>query len=362
MENQEETKTQVLDGGALAAFFAGEEPQVSTPAPEATIEDFFKVEGQEETPKAPITEEKEVKTQSAPKETVYTSKVKEYIEEGFFTDADIDIEGEDGEIVKVALSELKDITPEMFSVIKEEQKRLKAEEIGEKYVSVEGLDERTKKMIELKKAGGDLTELIQEDIQYTNVLAGIDLDNEQVQENLVRQKLQSQGLKPKYIEAEIAEMKENLTLDVEAKVIVDNYNAYYDNLIEEKKKEQLSRIEAEKEQQKVFKKSLNDVYKGLKLPENISKVLLDNSTKVDEYGLTNTDKLYFDAKSDPETYAEISFFLNNKEKFKEFLGVKVKNETKLETIRKVISLSPKALKTSADTPNKKVSEVEEFFK
>lgn len=361
MENQEETKTQVLDGGALAAFFAGEDQQPEVTAVEAKIEDFFKLE--EQAPEQQVVAPKaETKKESAPKENIYTSKIKDYIEEGFFTDADIEVEGENGEIVKVALSELKDITPEMFTVIKEEQKRLKAEEIGEKYVSVEGLDERTKKMIELKKAGGDLTELIQEDIQYTNVLAGIDLDNEQVQENLIRQKLQSQGLKPKYIEAEIAEMRENLTLDVEAKAIVDNYNAYYDNLIEEKKREQILRIEAEKEQQKVFKKSLNDVYKVLKLPENISKVLLDNSTKTDEYGLTNTDKLYFDAKADPETYAEVSFFLNNKEKFKEFLGIKVKNETKLDTVRKIISLSPKALKTSADAPNKKISEVEEFFK
>lgn len=359
MENQEETKTQVLDGDALSAFFAGEEQQEATQVIEAKIEDFFKTEEeetkQEESPK--IESKKET-----PKDNIYASKIKDYIEEGFFSDADIEVEDENGETVKIALSELKDVTPEMFTIIKEEQKRLNAEEIGEKYVSVEGLDERTKKMIELKKAGGDLSELIQEDIQYTNVLAGIDLDNEQVQENLVRQKLQSQGLKPKYIEAEIAEMKENLTLDTEAKQIVDNYNSYYDNLLEEKKKEQLSKIEVEKEQQKVFKKSLNEIYRELKLPENISKVLLDNSTKTDEYGLTNTDKLYFDAKADPKTYAELSFFLNNKEKFKEFLGIKVKNETKLDTVRKIISLSPKALKTSADTSNKKTNEVDEFFK
>lgn len=359
MENQEETKTQVFDGDALSAFFAGEEQQEAPKVVEAKIEDFFKAE--EEAIEPPVNTPPSEKKEDV-KENIYASKIKDYIDEGFFSDADIEVQDENGETIKIALSELKDVTPEMFTIIKEEQKRLKAEEIGEKYVSVEGLDERTKKMIELKKAGGDLSELIQEDIQYTNVLAGLDLDNEQVQENLIRQKLQSQGLKPKYIEAEIAEMKENLTLDTEAKQIVDDYNAYYDNLIDEKKKEQIARIEAEREQQKVFKKSLNDIYKGLKLPENISKVLLDNSTKTDEYGLTNTDKLYFDAKSNPETYAEISFFLNNKEKFKEFLGVKVKNETKLETVRKIISLSPKALKTSADTPNKKTNEVEEFFK
>jgi hypothetical protein len=356
----EETKTQVFDGDALSAFFAGEEQQEAPKEVEAKIEDFFKQE--EDTPPEVVIPKEDAPKKQKEVENKYASKIKDYIEEGFFSDADIEVENESGEIVKVSLSELKDVTPEMFSVIKEEQKRLKAEELGEKYVSVEGLDERTKKMIELKKAGGDLSELIQEDIQYTNVLAGIDLSNEYVQEDLVRQKLKSDGLKPKYIEAEIAEMKENLTLDVEAKQIVDNYNAYYDKLVEDKKTEQLQRISEEREQQKVFKKSLNDIYRDLKLPDNISKVLLDNSTKTDEYGLTNTDKLYFDAKSDPETYAEISFFLNNKEKFKEFLGIKVKNETKLDTVRKLISLTPKALKTSADVSNKKTNEVDEFFK
>lgn len=361
MENQEETKTQVFEGNALEAFFKGETPQVEEVKDTETLDTFFKgIEDDKEEVQEAV---KETQKATTPKEvSIYASKLKDYIEEGFFVDADVEVEGDNGETIKVPLSELEEVTPEMFQAIKVEQKRIKDEELSEKYISSEGIDERTRKMIELKKAGGDLTSLIQEDVKYTHALKGVDLDNEQIQESLVRQKLQNQGLKPKFIELEIAELKENMTLDVEAKKIKDEYDAWFDEHIETEKASQLEKIKEEREQSKMFKKSLSDNYKALKLPENITKVLLENSTKTDEYGLTNTDKLYFDAKSDPESYAELNFFLNNREEFKKFLGVKVKNDTKVETVRRIISLSPKALKSNVEVKNEKADAMQEFFK
>jgi len=162
MTTENQDQSQVLEGDALTAFFAGKD---ITPEPKkeevGDISDFFK-EKEAVTEQSPKNTEppKEKTEATTPTENKYALKVKEYIEEGFFQDADITIKNEAGEDVVIALSELTDLTAEEFKAIKEEQKRLKDEELGEKYVSTEGLDERTKKMIELKKAGGDLTPLL----------------------------------------------------------------------------------------------------------------------------------------------------------------------------------------------------------
>ena len=253
MENQDQSK--VLEGDALSAFFAGEDIIVPEKKEEVgSIDSFFK----EEEVKPEIKEEVKPTAQDVivdtPKENPYALKVKEYIQEGFFQDADIEVENENGEKVKVALSELSELTAEEFQAIKEEQKRLKEEEIGENYISTEGLDERTKKMIELKKAGGDLTSLIEQEIEYKNAFEGVDLENEMVQEHLIRQKLQSQGLHPKVVDAQIEAMKEDLTLDTEAKKIKEDYDNWFEAQIEAKRTEQLEKISAEKELQKEFKK------------------------------------------------------------------------------------------------------------
>jgi len=360
---QNQDQTVVLEQDALTAFFAGED--ITPQAPKEDIGDiveFFKEKEQKapekiETP--PLVDKVET-----PTENKYALKIKEYIEEGFFQDADIEVENEAGEKVKVALSELTDLTLEEFKAIKEEQKRLKDEEIGEKYISTEGLDDRTKKMIELKRAGGDLTPLLEQEVEYRNAFEGVDLEQEAQQEFLVRQKLTNQGLHPKVVEAQIEAMKEDLTLDVEAKKIKADYDAWFDAQIEAKRNEQLEKINAEKEQQKEFRKSLNSALKDLNIKnESVAKVLLDNSTKLNEYGLTNTDILYFNSKDNPELHAKLSLFLNNEEEFNKFMGQKVETKVKVETARKLLSLTPRQKASPAETPKDKTKDaVQEFFK
>jgi len=293
------------------------------------------------------------------------NKVVDYINNGFIEDIELEI-GEGEDVKKVFLSEMKDIDEDTLKYIITEQKKSKEDDLKEKYISTEGLDDRTKKMIELKKAGGDLTELIREEVNYTHALAGLDLDSEKVQENLVRQKLQSQGLRPKVIDAEIEAMKEEMTLDLEAKQIVDDYNKHYEKFVEDKKAEQLEFINKAKEEQKEFKKNINTTLREYNLPENISKVVLDNTTKVDEYGLTNTDKLYFDSKKDPQLHTEIAFFLNNRDEFKKLIAVSAKNKATVDQIQKVIKINPKNIKTEISAPatdeQKREEQLKEFFK
>ena len=80
--------------------------------------------------------------------------------------------------------------------------------------------------------------------------------------------------------------------------------------------------------------------------ESVAKLILDNATKKDEVGLTNTDKLYFDAQKDPKMFAEISFFLNNREEFYKSMGVKNKNKETIKTVNTLFSINPKIVKSN----------------
>lgn len=292
------------------------------------------------------------------------NKILDYIEKGFLKDIQVQIgEGEDAKLIY--LSDYKDIDEDLLDVIIKDYKESEQKEIGEKYISTEGLDETTKKMIELKKAGGDLSELIQAEVQYLNPLSKFDLENETDQEIIIRHYLQSKEIKPKVIEAQIEAMKEDFTLDVEAKKVANMLTKQFDDFVDQRKAEQMQAIEEEKAFQKEFKKQINTVLKEYNLPENISKVVLENATSTDEAGLTNTDKLYFESKKDPALHAEISFFLNNKEEFKKFLAVNVKNKTVINEVNKILKINPKNIKTDAKPPktelDKKEEVLNEFF-
>lgn len=361
MEQNQETRTEMisLDQILKDSGVRQEEKQPEEPKAEDVLEKLTGEKKEEvivdDTPK-----EKEAILQHQ-KPTPFTERLQDYISTGFLEDVQISISGEDGQQKDVFLSELTDLDEDTYNTIISEYKKAKEKDLSENYIPKEGLDERTKKYIELKKAGGDISSLIDQEIQYVNPLSQFDLEDEVHQEELVRRSLLAQGYKPRYVEQEIAEMKEEVTLDKEANKIAATINKQFDDLVETKKKEQLQKIEAEKIEQKEFRKNVSTALKELVPNENISKVLLDNSTKRDEYGLTNTDKLYFDAQKDPQKFAKIAFFLNNEEEFYKNIGAKVKTDAAKKTIKTFFSINPSIVKTTiketkSDTIGDKVFE------
>lgn len=297
----------------------------------------------EEQPEVVIPKEKEKEAIVAPIQTPYTDKLKDYISAGFLEDVEI-IVGEGEEEKQVFLSELTDLDADTFNAIIVQYKEAKDKELKEKYISREGLDERTEKYIELKKAGGDISKLVETEIQYVNPLSTYNLDDESHQEELVRRDLTAQGLRPKVIEAQIQEFKEDMSLDLEAKKIAERINTQFDTYLDSKKQEQLASIEADKAEQKEFRKSIGEELKSLISDENISKVILDNSTKRDENGLTNTERLFFEAQKNPKQFAKIALYLNNEEAFLKLIGAKTKLKETVNTVNTLLRINPSVVK------------------
>lgn len=352
-------QVQVLEGDAALEAFFNDEPitkeiQEETP----TLDKFF------EEPEEEIAQKVEKPTTAEPtpqpqpqKSDFYTNLLKEFIADGDFEDAEIEIDGQ-----AVILSELDNVTPELFKQIKEAQKELKKQELDLKYVSVEGLDETTKKLIELKKKGGDITPLIQMDAEFRHPLQGIDLDNERVQEDLVRQKYRHAQIDEDIIEMKIAKLKKELILDKEANKVVEEINQNFDRVVEAKKQEYEAALNQRKEEEKTFRKIMTEEFRKISTKDNVVKQLVEATSKFDENGIAEIDDLFFEVKqSNPNLFAKVALLLKDEKLFNEFLGVKVKNEEAKQLLKK-IQLSPtKNQQANATSSAKSKDVIDEFF-
>lgn len=276
----------------------------------------------------------------------YSQKLSSLIEDGFIEDFAIELDGEE-----VFISELKDVDKDSYNEIIKAIKEEKEKELKSKYISAEELDEDTKKIIEIRKNGGDITEVIQNNLTVIDQLTQIkkDISNEQTQINVIAHSLKQQGVKPSVINAQIEALIEDGELESEANAILDSYLQTQKDIIEQKRQSQLQEIEKEKEEIKNTRKELSSFYKEMKLPDSMVKALVDNATKFDQDKITNTDKLYFEAIKDPKKLAEINLFLNNPEAFKKHLTSKDVLKTKLEGAKKALSV--KLDKTKVRTYN-----------
>lgn len=276
--------------------------------------------------------------------TNFQKRINNLISDGFLEDVSINIDGED-----VFLSEAEIQDEETYKTILESIKEEKDKKLKENYISKEGLDDITQKLIEVKKAGGDITEIIKKDVkaidQLTNLRNTLDSveieesDKEKLQINIISQDLHYRGLSPKVIQAQIQDYVENGALSNEADKILNAHLELYNNEIEKKRQQELDRLNKEKEDLKLFKKDLSSKYKSWNLPDNIYKTLLDNATKLDQDSISNTDKLYFEAQKNPELFAKVNFLLNNPNEFEKWVGSKKAVEAKKEIIKSSIVIN-----------------------
>lgn len=333
-------------------------PQAVEPV---TVEQLFEEEPIVETAPPQTTEEPPVVEPS--KSNAFYERAQFLIEQGFWDDYEIVTTNEQGEEVSVPISEIKDLDEDLFEQIKDAQKEKKEEQIKEKYISVEGIDETTKKIIDLKRKGGDITEVLEVHKQYVSPLEQVDITNEAHQEWLIRQKLAlNPDLDQDDIDNKVKKLKANLILDKEAEKVYTEFKTRYDEFLQQKLDEQEKLIQAQKEEQKQFRKSITEAVKNLDLKnENVIRKIVDVASKVDEVGLTEADKKFFEIKqSNPEKFAKIALLLEDEELFNKIYGSKVALQTKVEGTKKILNLRPR---TASQEPQKSKpsSKEEEIF-
>lgn len=283
----------------------------------------------------PLVEEKPKEEEKV--KSNFSNKIQTLLDTGFVENFAVTVDGEE-----VFLSDLEINDEETYTTLLEQIKSEKETKLKENYISKDGLDETFLKVIDTRKAGGDVTEIFRENIQAIDQLSnlktvldeGDDKEKEQLSINILAQDLRQKGLEDEVIEAQLKVYINKGELEDRASAILNNHLALHQQEIENKKQQELERLAKDREEAKTFRKVFSQNVKDKKIPDNIAKVIIDNSTKQGDYGISKTDELYFNLQSDPDAFSELSFFLHNREEFKKWISGSEVTKAKVKEILK----------------------------
>lgn len=335
-ENQTKTEISFDELQETFAFTIPGQEEIKAEVEDVELTDVDLSKGSEEEEIATPPAAEEAKTEIKVSDNFYVNLLKKNLEKGLWEDVIIE-EGEDS----FKLSELDNLSEEEYFKLLEDQETLKKEDLKDKTITVDGLSEEKRLLIEIVKNGGDLKEIFKDPSQMQKPFdsaLGWDLDNEEHQYAIVYQQYKAQGLSEERAKLNAdADLKE-LTLDTKAQEIVEFHQKAFDeklkkvnaDLIEEKKKEQ--------EELTTYKKSLTKMYKEDNLPEALSKKLVDLATRETDKGFA-VDDIYEQMMKDPEQAKELIFFLADKEKYLQQKTLNTKIKTNAETMRTIKRVS-----------------------
>lgn len=243
------------------------------------------------------------KTKKSSKKTTKTDKDNDTVDEKGEED---DIDFDDGTTSEELIVNFFDSLSEQlgWSDVEDEDKPKTAEDLIEYFKDVieensvpQYASEEVEKLDEFVRNGGNLKD-------YFSIDADIDLDNIEVEDNEINQKLvikeflKEKGLSAKLIDKKITKYEDAGILEDEA---VDALEALKDIKAERKEKlleeQQKSAREAQKQQQTFFNnvvseiKGMDSIY-GIEIPEKDKRALLEYIFKPDAEGVTKYQKDY----------------------------------------------------------------------
>ena len=243
------------------------------------------------------------KTKKSSKKTTKTDKDNDTVDEKGEED---DIDSDDGTTSEELIVNFFDSLSEQlgWSDVEDEDKPKTAEDLIEYFKDVieensvpQYASEEVEKLDEFVRNGGNLKD-------YFSIDADIDLDNIEVEDNEINQKLvvkeflKEKGFSAKQIDKKITKYEDVGILEDEA---VDALEALKDIKAERKEKlleeQQKQAREAEKQQQEFFQnvvseiKGMDSIY-GIEIPEKDKRALLEYIFKPDAEGVTKYQKDY----------------------------------------------------------------------
>ena len=289
----------------------------------------------------------------------YKELALKYIEKGKWAN-DLSVEDADGNAVLI--KDLKDIDEDTFFQLEEAIEADEAEDAKSKFISVETLDERKRKIVEIIAEGGELSEIFANKNQlnsYLNPFEGLDLTNEATQAKVYLNALiNNNKLDADVAQAVVDKAKKDLTLDTKVNAFVEEYNKKFEAFVDGKKQELVAKKEEDRKKVAEFKKALNAEYKGFELKETLARRLTTLAT-TEKDGEFEIDAMYASKMEDPKEAAEIVLFLTDKETYLKYkLKEGVINTHK--KVRRTIKLVPKEDTKNKNTQTNPGGEASEF--
>ncbi len=257
-----------------------------------------------------------------------------------------------GEEVEVSIDEV-DIDQETFEMIAKQALENQKEELNKDKISVKGVSDFTKSLIEIDKNGGNVSQLLKVKEAISDPLDQLDLTQRQDQIDAIYLRKKAQG-----------------QADDEINILIKGYEA--EGLLEEKaiqaeselreavnKQVELAKEQAEnaakerEERMKSYKKDLKQVL-GTKFQLNDTSLtkIVDLSTKKGKNGRFEIDNAFTQAMSDPEVASDLVLLLFDRDEYIKQVTNKKVIESKLETAKTIKIIRSNSGGTSGSDPSR----------
>lgn len=235
---------------------------------------------------------------------------------------------EDGELENVEIKDIE-VTSDLFEQLLEARINSIKEEAEKNKISIENTSELTQKLIEIEKAGGNISDVLDKKQRILDPMQSFDLGNLEGQVAAITMFMQlSQKYDAEDIEARIKLYQDQGVLQEKAQEFQQKTEDFFKDYVESTKKEaETAKIKAE-EDRKIYRKDF--VEKGLsifELNDVTKKKVADFATKVKEDSKTDMYHALGKALADPTKASKIALFLLDEEEFvKQISKVKVREQ------------------------------------
>jgi hypothetical protein len=284
------------------------------------------------------TTSQEAAPKSTPESDMYKETLKLMYGGSIKTIVEIDAEGNE---VEVSIEDAV-IDKEYFSQLVEAKQSEIKEEAAKDKVSVKGVSDFTRRMIEIDRKGGNINDLLKAKEVYSDPLDQIDLDTESGQETAVYLRMMAAGQDQDSTRRLIASYKAEGILEEKARVADSELRAGLEHQMKLAEKE--AEIEAEniKNLMKSYKKDIRENLTRFELNDNIKNKIVKLATAKDDNGRFEIDNHYRAFREDPQLAADLALFLLDKEEYDKQVTNQAVQNTKLSTAKTL-----KVVKTDA---------------
>lgn len=268
----------------------------------------------------------------------YKSIAKALMDSGVWESADT-FETPDGE---VSFEDLNIDRDTFLQLLKYNQNKA-VSDVANNSVSVEGMSEFTKSLINIEKNGGNVAQALQAYQSIKEPLNSIDIESQQGQIDVVMLRLQQNGIVGEDAKDLIESYINKGVLESKAYEFKKQLDDAFDNYIKQQEQKAIDEEKAYRESLKNYKinlKSSLKTFKEFNLSDSYIKKLVDVATTELADGKFEFDTMLDVMRSNPEDAAELLLFVSDKEAYLQAKTKELLNKQNVDTLKK-ISLIPK---------------------
>lgn len=258
--------------------------------------------------------------------------------------------GEDGE--ETRFSDLSIEDEESYLEYVKQLHEEKTKSLLENKADLNGVSDLTKKIIELDKAGGDVTSVLEAKAKAFDPIAQLDIDVPDNQKVIV-----AHYLSTRYADMSNDDIKDLVKSYEDRGVLSEKaveYKASIEKAVNDLAEKQRQALEEQKkafaEKYKGYKKSVKEsVSTKFQLKDDYVKKLVDYGTKLDDRNSPELlNKKYEEMLRNPEDAADLILFLYDKEEYLKQKTNKIVSEERRNVFKKLTSRSSKSEASTSD--------------